>query len=117
MPHAPGTRCSDPTCGELATHHGRCETHQRKPWANPSQHTRLIDPTQYNHWRQQVIRASNGRCAVCGQPGKITDHITPVGEGGALYDPDNGQYLCKTHNDDKTREDIQRMATRRRLTP
>ena len=39
MPYAPGTRCSDPSCGDFAVSHGKCEAHQRKPWANPSQHT------------------------------------------------------------------------------
>lgn len=114
MPYSPGTRCSDPACGELATFNGKCEKHKRKPWINPSQHTLQMDRPQERIWREQVIAKTNGRCAQCGQPGAITDHILPVGEGGALYDVDNGQYLCRDCDKVKTATDLARMAAIRR---
>lgn len=116
MPYSPGTRCSDPLCGELATFNGKCEKHKRKPWINPSQHTLQMDPTLERQWRKQVIAKTNGRCAQCGQPGTITDHIVPVGEGGAKYDPANGQYLCQGCDTPKTQADLARMASKRNKT-
>lgn len=114
MPYAPGTRCSEPSCGELATNRGRCENHQRPAWTHPSKHTQLIEAGPYKKWRAQVIARAHSRCQQCGARGTITDHITPVGEGGALYDPSNGQLLCVSCDAAKTREDIARMAARRR---
>lgn len=114
MPYAPGTRCSDPRCGNLATDHGRCDTHRRKPWTNPSQHTQLMNPSLERLWRKQVRAKTNGNCAHCGHPGAIADHIIPIAEGGALYDPDNGQYLCTTCDQAKTHTDLARMAIKRK---
>lgn len=114
MPTSPSPRCSDPQCGEVATHRGRCETHQRKAWENASQHTKQMDRSKEYVWRKQVKAKTNGRCAACGQPGAIADHTVPVAEGGARYDPDNGNYLCTQHDAEKTKEDLARMAAARR---
>ena len=65
-------------------------------------------------WRRRVKAKTNGKCAQCGAPGAVADHIVPVGEGGALYDPANGQYLCPGYDEAKTRTDLARMADARR---
>ncbi|WP_349862651.1 hypothetical protein [Leifsonia sp. WHRI 6310E] len=114
MPYAPGTRCSDPSCGDFAVDHGKCLKHRRKAWENPSQHTLQIDPAREREWRKLVKAKTNGMCAWCAKPGAVCDHIVPVGEGGALYDPANGQYLCTDHDRDKTTTDLARMSAKRR---
>ena len=115
MPYAPGSRCSDPQCGELAQFNGKCANHKRKAWLNPSQHTQQMDSASEREWRKKVKARTNGRCALCGRPGAICDHIVPVGEGGALYDPSNGQYLCSACDQAKTAVDLARMAANRRM--
>lgn len=115
MPYSPGTRCSDPHCGDMAVDHGKCERHRRKPWENPSQHTLQMDPARERVWRRQVRERAGGRCERCGEGGAIADHIVPVGEGGALYDLANGQYLCRECDQGKTQADLARMSAKRKL--
>jgi 5-methylcytosine-specific restriction protein A len=119
MPSAPGSRCSDPECGEMAKRGGKCERHQRKAWENPSQHTLQMDRSQEYVWRKAVmvdpITNTTRMCAHCRtRVASVSDHIVPVGEGGARYDPANGQALCADCDAVKTRTDLARMAQRRR---
>ncbi|MCY4064259.1 MAG: HNH endonuclease signature motif containing protein [Chloroflexi bacterium] len=46
--------------------------------------------------RLRVVRRDNYRCVQCGGAGRLeVDHITPLSDGGAAYDPDNLQSLCR----------------------
>lgn len=118
MPRSPSPRCSDPTCGEVATFKGKCREHQRKAWENPSQHTLQMDRSLEYRWRKQVMATPPGTtkmCENCQQhPANRADHKVPIGEGGALYDITNGWALCPPCDDKKTKDDLARMARTRR---
>ncbi len=65
----------------------------------------LLTP-EHRAWRLAVLRAAHWRCqwpgcdAQGGQGGVIliADHIVERSDDGALYDPANGQALCKEHH-------------------
>lgn len=50
----------------------------------------------------------------CHRLAVVPDHIVPLAEGGARYDPANLQSLCKPHHDQKTAQDALRGKTRAR---
>ena len=99
MPTAPPTRCP---CGLPATTRGRCDEHQPKPWARRSAHTRQIDRGRWERVRQQQLR-DEPRCRQCGAEEHLqVDHILNIARGGALYDRENLQTLCKPCHDKKS---------------
>lgn len=77
-------------------------------------HERRLNPNShiYNGWKWKkttsAFRKANPLCVECLKKGistdatgknGVTDHITPINEGGAIYDWDNLQTLCnKCHN-------------------
>lgn len=101
MPYAAPTRCY---CGARATGQGRCDQHQRKPWANPSTNTNTL--TRYQ--RQQIHDdqlACEPQCRRCGATEQFeADHIIEITDGGTLTDPGNLQALCTDCHKVKTRE-------------
>jgi 5-methylcytosine-specific restriction endonuclease McrA len=119
VPYTPAPRCSDPQCGEMGVYGGRCATHKRKAWASPSQHTLQMDNSLKYVWRKQVMTDPNTgttkTCEHCREAtARIADHIIPIAEGGAKYDPANGQALCEDCDEAKTRTDLHRMALARK---
>lgn len=103
----------------MAVRGGKCERHKRKAWENPSQHTLQMDRSQEYVWRKAVmvdpITGMTRMCAHCrSQIASVSDHIVPIGEGGARYDPANGQALCADCDATKTAIDLRRMARCRR---
>src|SRR2546430_13845133 len=53
---------------------------------------------QWRRVRAAVIAASPV-CAICGATENLTaDHITPIADGGAMYDVTNLRVLCATCN-------------------
>ncbi|WP_434156693.1 HNH endonuclease [Scardovia wiggsiae] len=107
MPYMPPTRCTTPQCGKLATHHGHCPQHQPPPWQTPSPHTKNLNRNQEKKWRNTVRTNANNTCQHCGQytPHGQADHITPIADGGAYYDPNNGQWLCTKCHQQKTKKE------------
>lgn len=118
MPYMPQGRCTTPGCGEMATQHGKCERHQRKPWEQPSQHTLQMDSAREKKWRRQVRENANSVCEQCGRyaPRGQADHIIAIGDQGALYDPANGQWLCYPCHKTKTIEENRRRNHARAVT-
>lgn len=63
-------------------------------------------------WRAQVLTRAGYRCEAVNEDGKrcsvaapdtlFADHIMERFDGGALFDPDNGQCLCGSHHSKKT---------------
>jgi len=50
-------------------------------------------------WRCEWIDDDGSRCGKSAADGRmIADHIVERADGGALYDPSNGQCLCVQHN-------------------
>lgn len=57
---------------------------------------------QHQRWRAEVLR-QHPTCQHCRVvPSNEADHIIPIREGGARFDPANGQGLCKPCHSRKT---------------
>lgn len=93
---------------------GKCAEHQRKAWANASQHKLQMDSAREKRWRSQVRLNAGGKCQMCGEQGAEADHITEIADGGALYDPANGQWLCVSCHERKSKLAKRARARRRR---
>ena len=56
-------------------------------------------PMSDRRWRVlawQLKRAADMLCQRCGRAGRLeAHHIVPLSEGGAMYDPDNIEVLCR----------------------
>ncbi|MFH5927068.1 HNH endonuclease [Roseomonas xinghualingensis] len=61
---------------------------------------------EHQRWRAEVIRRANGMCQEpgCCRTGVrlFADHIVELKDGGAPFDPANGQALCGAHHTAKT---------------
>lgn len=67
---------------------------------------------EYRAWREAVIARAGRRCEARRDGWRCTkaepthrmfaDHIREVSDGGARYDPANGQCLCGSHHTAKT---------------
>lgn len=59
-----------------------------------------VDPhyitPEHRAWRADVIRRAGGHCVDCGATGKrlYADHVVELRDGGAAFDPANGQARC-----------------------
>ncbi|MFE3326884.1 HNH endonuclease [Streptomyces sp. NPDC059176] len=104
MPTSPLSRCSEAGCFEL-TGDGRCEAHQRKPWANKSKAWGAGSTRKWREFRADRLRAEP-QCRWCGAKDELeVDHIIPLSAGGSKWDPDNVQTLCATCHDVKSSQD------------
>lgn len=114
MPRAPKlcAKCSTPT---RTTY---CPQHEPAPgWTRyPSANARTLTREDRRKFRDAVL-AREPVCRVCGRQATEADHITPVAEGGTNNPATNGQGLCKTHHDAKTRTESRRAAYRGATTP
>ena len=62
--------------------------------------------------RRLVLERDGWRCRKCGKAGRLeADHVKPLHRGGAPFDPDNLQTLCREHHIAKTRSENQRPMT------
>lgn len=103
MPTRAPVRCTQ--CKAIATHHGRCDDHQRKAWENPSANSQALTGRQRAMLREREL-ARHPYCGVCDEDTVRLlqlDHIVEVADGGALMDPDNLWLLCKTCHEIKTK--------------
>ncbi|MFJ4879349.1 HNH endonuclease [Streptomyces sp. NPDC088745] len=96
MPTAPPTRCTDPTCHNIATTRGRCDEHKPIAWGNrASVRERYgISSGSWRALKKRVGKRDNNTCYVCGgepDDGETLqlDHLVPVAEGGAITDMGN----------------------------
>ena len=83
---------------------GRCETHARPKWQNPSRHT-LNRPSDWWSIRGRVLRRDKRTCQHCGQPGGHVDHIVRVADGGS-WEESNLATLCPPCHATKTRAEM-----------
>ena len=92
-------------------------TPKRAPWMPERKaHARRLKPNSdvYNktQWRNLARRhkMANPICVLCEangitSPVEVTDHISPINEGGTVYDWDNLQSLChRCHNSKSGKE-------------
>ena len=73
-------------------------------------HTKL-NGKKWAKIRQRVLNRDNWRCQQCGRYGNQVDHIQPLQKGGAEYDLENLQVLCRGYHIEKTRMENRRVLT------
>lgn len=80
-----------------------------KPKATPKKWGRSNNRDVYGsqRWRKTSLRnlREHPLCAVCGDPGDLTDHINPINNGGDVWDSKNHQTLCRRCHDKKTKNE------------
>ena len=64
-----------------------------------------LDRKRWSRIRGEILDLNNWRCTTCGGYAHHVDHIVPLHRGGAEYDPDNLQTLCRTCHAEKTRSE------------
>jgi len=72
----------------------------------------LYATPEFREWRTRVVSRAGGRCEVVTHGYRCTkalpthrmfaDHIVEIRDGGARFDPNNGQCLCGPHHLIKT---------------
>lgn len=74
-------------------------------WHRHSRH--VTQTARWRRLRREILRRDNYKCVDCGAAGMLEcDHIVPVRDGGAEYDPANLQMLCKRCHATKTQAEI-----------
>ena len=69
---------------------------------------------RWDVFRRAMIRRSGGVCERCGIHGRLEmHHMTPLSDGGACYDPENVEVLCRRchiehHHPKSTNTDFER---------
>jgi 5-methylcytosine-specific restriction endonuclease McrA len=66
----------------------------------------IYQTPEYANWRALVIGRARGFCQKCPREGVrlFADHIIELKDGGAAFDPTNGQALCGSCHTKKTAE-------------
>ena len=77
---------------------------------------RGIDRRRWEAIRIRILERDGYRCRRCGRAGRLEcDHVRPVEQGGAKYDPANLQVLCRGCHISKTRAENRKR--QERITP
>ncbi|TAK97804.1 MAG: HNH endonuclease, partial [Rhodospirillaceae bacterium] len=99
--------CSQPGCPRLVRRRGKCSQHQSDRSGTAIYNTR--------RWRrlQSLVRAQEPLCRACLVRGEVSlstevDHVKPINSGGAPWDPQNLQALCRSCHSAKTRREMGR---------
>jgi 5-methylcytosine-specific restriction protein A len=114
MPNAAPRVCS--RCHQLAPAGQPCPC--RAPWEGSPQ--RGARGRRWARFRLFRLRADpicqwiNNDGTGCRLLASVVDHVVPLAEGGAEYDWDNTQCLCRSHHQQKTTADAQRGKRRAR---
>ncbi|WP_236732126.1 HNH endonuclease signature motif containing protein [Mycolicibacterium peregrinum] len=110
MPYAPPRVCA--RCGKPAPKNRPCTC--RPAWEGSTH-----DSGNDRQWQaaRDAYLATHQMCewpTGCIRLADIVDHVIPLAEGGAKYDPRNFMALCHGHHTEKTTADAQRGKTRAR---
>ena len=74
-----------------------------------SRHHARLNRRRAAHLAAFVLARDGYRCRACGRAGRLeADHVTPLDRGGAPFDPDNMQALCRGCHIAKTRAENRR---------
>lgn len=90
-------------------------TDMRRVKAPPKKADVIYHTPEYRVWREAVISRAGNRCEALLPSGKrcnkaaprnrmFADHRVEIKDGGAQFDPRNGQCLCGSHHTAKTLE-------------
>ncbi|WP_425057877.1 hypothetical protein SCACP_24430 [Sporomusa carbonis] len=114
MPRKPKRPCSQPGCPEL-TDGLYCDWHRKDEYKEYNRFKRDAASKRFygfHQWkklRQQKL-SRDPLCEHCAKeskvvPATVVDHIVPIKEGGAAWDMNNLQSLCRYHDDVKGLKD------------
>jgi len=80
---------------------------RRDETARPNAAARGYCDKAHRRWRQAVLTRDAWACRQCGKIDNANhaDHLLPVSHGGARYDVNNGQTLCRSCHGRKTRRE------------
>ena len=71
-----------------------------------SRHYAALDRKRWELLRRRIFERDNWRCVECGRAGRLEcDHVIPLAKGGAPYDRNNLQSLCRNCHIQKTSAD------------
>ena len=74
-----------------------------------SRHYAALDRRRWQWTRLKVFERDGWRCRRCGKAGRLEcDHVVPLRKGGAPFDMDNLQTLCRPCHLAKTADDAGR---------
>ena len=72
-------------------------------------HPATSNPRRWRVVRRAILGRDGWRCVKCHKAGRLeVDHIVPVQFGGAWWDAENLQSLCRADHFAKSRADISR---------
>ena len=78
-------------------------------------HIKYKDYISWKELRRKVLERDNYTCVICGKPAEEIDHIVPISMGGAMFDMNNLQSLCKQCHKEKTIEDRRKLTLTQKL--
>lgn len=113
MPRAP-RKCPKKDCPNLITSTAYCPEHTTHGWINGGRPRTTT--TAHRAWAAQVLDRDNHQCRIqrrgCLWVATTADHVTPIAEGGAEFDLDNGQAACRPCHAKKSSEEGNRARRR-----
>lgn len=97
----PKRLCLAAGCPDVPTHRGYCAAHNRAKDRAVKRHGQSLYRTaKWRNTRKAVLSASP--LCKCGAIATDADHIVPLAKGGAPYDLENLQALCRSCHGRKT---------------
>ena len=80
-----------------------------------SVHHLKINNPRWQRLRRRIKARDGYRCVSCGAAGRLeVDHVQPLHQGGAMYDPTNLQCLCRRCHLNKTARENRKDPERQR---
>ena len=114
MPRAPKA-CACDGCETRIIGRTYCESHTPVNWGR--QGATRTGTAQHKAWRRAVLDRDHWRCQLrgprCTRKATEADHIINVANGGAEFDLNNGQAVCKTCHGEKTQSEAAQALRRR----
>jgi 5-methylcytosine-specific restriction protein A len=118
MPYKHAKPCAAQSCRELVREGRWCNAHRpvrHRPWDEDKRRGNAAERGYDSQWRDfsKHYLAAHPLCRWCEEDGRVTpavlvDHIVPLDEGGAKYDPTNLQPLDRRCHGIKTAWDKRR---------
>ena len=71
----------------------------------------VLNQRRWRVVRRRILDRDGWRCVRCGKYGNECDHVLSIERGGAVWDEDNLQVLCRKCHIAKTRLENQRTLT------
>jgi 5-methylcytosine-specific restriction protein A len=94
--------CLEPRCPNPATYRGRCKPHARDRERTTHPNKQVYNRARWRNTRRKQLHREP-LCRQCGRIATDVDHITPIEQGGKVWDMANLRSLCKSCHSRTTR--------------